>query len=160
MALTYDPIATTTLGSNTSNITFSSISGTYTDLILVINGGLATTAAVTIQLNSDTGTNYSYTRLYGDGTSATSDRFTSQNQFDVGFVTATLNNSIFVHFLNYSNTTTNKTILNRWGSTTYTTAAVGLWRSTAAINAIKIYNSGGQNLLSGTTATLYGIKAA
>ena len=34
-AATYEPIATTTLGSAASTITFSSISGSYTDLILV-----------------------------------------------------------------------------------------------------------------------------
>lgn len=160
MALTYDPIATTTLGSATSNITFSSIPSTYTDLILVINGGLSSTGAMTVQVNSDTGTNYSYTRFYGNGTTATSDRFSSQAQFDIGYVSTALENSVFVHFMNYSNTTTYKTILGRWGSTTYTTAEVGLWRSTSAINAIKIFNTGAFNLITGTTATLYGVKAA
>jgi hypothetical protein len=35
MAITYEPIATTTLGSATSTVTFSSISGSYTDLVAV-----------------------------------------------------------------------------------------------------------------------------
>jgi hypothetical protein len=35
MAITYEPIATTTLGSAAADVTFTSISGTYTDLVLV-----------------------------------------------------------------------------------------------------------------------------
>ena len=37
MATTYEPIATTTLGSAAASITFSSIAGTYTDLRLVLS---------------------------------------------------------------------------------------------------------------------------
>jgi hypothetical protein len=38
MAITYEPIATTTLGSAAASVTFSSISGSYTDLVLVVTG--------------------------------------------------------------------------------------------------------------------------
>jgi hypothetical protein len=157
---TYEPIATTTLGSATANVTFSSISGSYTDLVLVINAGVSTTGAITVQLNADTGTNYSVTRLYGDGSTATSDRFSSQNYLDLSFFPNTLNNNSIIHFMNYSNTTTNKTILARWNSTSYTTAVVGLWRNTAAVNSIKLYNALGYNLIAGSTFSLYGIKNA
>jgi hypothetical protein len=60
-------------------------------------------------------------------------------------------------FQNYSNATTYKSILMRVGKATNgTDAMVGLWRSTSAINTIKLM---GSNALYGTL-TLYGIKAA
>ena len=65
MATTYTPIATTTLGSGQTSVTFSSISGTYTDLILIAsasNTGGATN--IRLQFNGDTATNYSSTRIY------------------------------------------------------------------------------------------------
>jgi hypothetical protein len=67
-------IATTTLGSSAASITFNSISSAYTDLRLVLNAQTvyAGVSGVEFQFNSDTGTNYSYTRLRGNGTSASS----------------------------------------------------------------------------------------
>jgi len=58
---TYEPIATTTVsGSSTSTVTFSSISGTYTDLVIIGNLGSQTTNAFPyLQFNGDTGSNYS-----------------------------------------------------------------------------------------------------
>ena len=155
---TFEAIATTTLGSDTSNVTFSSITGTYTDLVLVVNGGMASQAAMVVELNSDTGSNYSITRLYGDGSTATSDRFTSQNYLDMGFFQANLNNNSIIQFMNYSNSTTNKTVLTRWNSPAFTVSVVGLWRNTAAITSIKLFNATAVNLKSGSTFSLYGIK--
>jgi len=156
---TYEAIATQTLGSDTSSITFSSISASYTDLILVVNGGVVGPAAMLVQLNGDTSVVYSVTRLYGDGSSATSDRFNSTDSLDLGYFNNDLNNSSFIHFMNYSNTTTNKSVINRWNSTTYVVAVVGLWRNTSAINSIRLFNAT-YNLKSGSTFSLYGIKAA
>ena len=160
MASTYTPIATTTLGSATSQVIFSSIPATYTDLILVMNTGLSTQGALNARLNGDTSTNYSTTRLYGDGSTASSDRFSNQDYLDFGFLPNSLNNNSIVHFMNYSNTTTNKTMLTRWNSTGFVTATVSLWRSTSAINAIRLYSSLGYNLNAGSTFTLYGVKSA
>jgi hypothetical protein len=157
---TYTPLATQTLGSDTATVTFSSISGSYTDLVLVVGGGLASQGAMQIRFNSDTASNYSVTRLYGDGSTATSDRFSSQTSLDLGFLQGNLNNNSIIQIMNYSNATTYKTVLNRWNTPAYVAAVVGLWRSTSVINALSIYNSTGINLKSGTTFTLYGIAAA
>ena len=76
MPATYEPIATTTLSSAASTITFSSIGSGYTDL-RVIFSGLGTTGAgqyANMRLNSDTGTNYSNTRFKVSGTSIISQR--------------------------------------------------------------------------------------
>lgn len=164
MPATYDCIATTTLGSNQTDITFSSISSNYTDLILVVNAGQVTADnfyAIQVGNGSiDTGSNYSDTALNGNGSTASSYRNTSSTRALVaGSNDSAVKDNIIVHFQNYSNTTTNKTILSRANITAYrVVATVSLWRSTSAINTIKIY--GGANLLSGSTATLYGIKAA
>jgi hypothetical protein len=65
--------------------------------------------------------------------------------------------------MNYSNTTTNKTVISRTnvtsGSFPGTETMVNLWRSTSAINVIELRQSGSGQYLSGTTFTLYGIKA-
>jgi hypothetical protein len=156
---TYEAIATTTLGSSSSSVTFSSISGAYTDLVLVIAGTMSSGDATSVQVNSDTGSNYSSTRLYGDGTTATSDRLTSQTKSALGLMMPA--QSVFtVHFMNYANTTTYKTFLGRSSAASgFVEAAVGLWRNTAAITSITA-TTAGQTYQTGSTFSLYGIKAA
>ena len=85
---TYVAIAEQTLGSAAASVTFSSISGAYTDLVLVSVAGTTTGAPNTfLQLNGDTSTNYSITAIIGDGTSATSGRITSNAQFYIDYNT-------------------------------------------------------------------------
>lgn len=166
MATTYEPIATTTLGSATNSITFSSISQSYTDLVLVCNGLANTASSFDIQVGNgsvDTGANYSILLLAGDGTSASGYRESNTTACQqMGIVYTTPMNSI-IHFINYSNASgsTYKTLVSRNNNTGFRGAAstIGLWRSTAAISAIKI-GTGGANMSIGFTATLYGIKAA
>lgn len=161
---TYTPIATQTLGSTAASVTFSSIPSTYTDLVLVVtgtsSGGLAT------RINTDTTTTYSRTIVYGDGTSALSTRGTNENyayQTPVSPGSGNLFTATY-HFMNYTNTTTYKTILYRLSTAASgVSAGVNLWRATpAAINSIQILSdvgSGGVFSI-GSTFTLYGIKAA
>lgn len=170
---TYTPIATTTLGSAQSSYTFSSISGTYTDLVLVSNyAGSVNDVGFFIRVGNgsvDTGTNYSRTALNGNGTTAASSRETSQSALNLIFnygnsTTLDKPNLQITNFMNYANATTYKSILIRSRGTrdndaTDTTAIVGLWRSTSAINTIQIYPASG-NILAGSTFTLYGIAAA
>lgn len=163
MPSTYTPIATTTLGSATNNITFSSISGSYTDLILVANIGVSVATANTfIRFNSDSGSNYSFTQLRGNGSSATSHRLSNQTRLNTdydGFSTS-LNANIIIQIQNYSNTTTNKTALIRTNEPAYSTVAtVGLWRNTSAITSI-FFSVDTHNFIVGSTFTLYGVKSA
>jgi hypothetical protein len=79
-ASTYVPIATQTLGSATASVTFSSIPATYTDLVLIVAAQNVTASGVNnmaLVLNSDGGTNYSMTRLSGNGSTVSSDRASS-----------------------------------------------------------------------------------
>jgi hypothetical protein len=161
---TYTPIATTTLGSTTTDYTFTSIPSTYTDLVLVINGNTSVNNDIFIQVGNgsvDTGANYSYTFMYGDGSSAASARVTgSSNMATGGIYSSGAVGTVIAQFQNYSNTTTFKTMLSRSNSSSYVQARVNLWRSTSAINQIKLFGQSGMTFNSGSTFTLYGIASA
>lgn len=164
--VTYEPIATNTLSSATTSVTFSSIPSTYTDLILVMNISVATVNNSTnMRLNGDTtGNNYSATILSGTGSTATSTRYVSVNSIFVDFYgnpgTTSNPNITTVHLMNYSNTTTYKSILSRGNNASYGVDAIAsVWRNTAAINSITIFQPT-YNMNSGSTFTLYGITAA
>ena len=161
MASTYQKIATTTLSSAASTITFSSISGSYTDLVLILNGtnDIAGNRALRLQFNSDTGSNYSYTYIQGDGSTAASPRASSQTTMSFGNLTGGQTVSI-LNIQNYSNTTTYKTAIARTNPVdTVVQAFVGLWHSTAAITRIDL-TLNADNFNTGCVATIYGILKA
>ncbi len=84
MPATYEKIATTTLGSSSATITFSSIGSGYTDLRIVLTAkGTAGAGNSAVRFNNDSATNYSSTFLGGDGSSATSQRNTSDNEIEI-----------------------------------------------------------------------------
>lgn len=165
---TYEPIATTTLGSATASVTFSNITGSYTDLILISNikSGNADQPSVVVNIN-DTFTDelYSGTMFYGTGSSSTSNRTSNQNVGLIlrngGLSTNTSMTQVFItNFLNYSNSTTFKVFTSRGEvSDVLTETNVGLWRSTSAITKIRVAGTPGSFAL-GSTFTLYGIAAA
>jgi hypothetical protein len=167
---TYTPIATTTLGSNTTTVTLSSIPSTYTDLILVINTGNASgsSSAIRSRINGDTGSNYSETYLDGNGTNAVSARDTSNTTIPLGWrvsAGSTIDSNFILQYMNYSNTTTYKTVLIRTNNANQgTDANVALWRSTSAINSLSFviggFGASTGDFLAGSTFTLYGISAA
>jgi hypothetical protein len=161
---TMTPIATTTLASAASEIIFSSITQNYTDIVLVYDGQFSgANGQIALQFNGDTGTNYSDTILEGSGSVAGSARDTNSARMYLGYTaTANIDNMTIIQLMNYSNTTTNKTALSRHSTpgSANVSANVGLWRSTAAINYIRILCYNGLNFNTGSTFTLYGIKAA
>ena len=160
MAKTYEPIATTTLGSAAASYTFSSIPGTYTDLVIIFNGSAtAGVNGVELTFNSDTTSNYSVTRLRGDGTTASSSRDTSTTAINSGLVNTDNSTSIF-NIFNYANATTFKTVLGRGVTAGFAVQqTVGLWRKTPeAITSVTLLI--GSTFTTGSTFTLYGIKAA
>lgn len=167
---TYSLIASYTVPSTTASYTFSSIPGTFTDLVLVVTGiGAVATTFPYMQFNGLSTNIYSDTQLYGNGTSAGSSRRTAQSRGyiaeQVEMYTSQTSNTL-VHIMDYSNSTTYKTYLVRNNNTsgTYsgTEAIVGLAQLTAAITSITIGTAVGgvdKNFASGTTFKLYGIQA-
>jgi hypothetical protein len=161
---TYEPIISYTLPSNASSVTLGSGGqGTipttgYTDLILVVNGGITSNREMLMRVNGDTGNNYSSTLLRGYGSSAGSQRESNSSSIFVGDYSSNPCTTIF-QFNNYSNTNTNKTILTRISATgNMIGTSVALWRNTSAINSITLFSS--FSLTAGTTFTLYGIANA
>jgi hypothetical protein len=159
---TYSTIATQTLGSATGGVTFGSIPSTYTDLVLIIDGTVGSNCGVQLQFNSDSASNYTFTRMTGDGSTASSDRSVSNTFMELGFYVSSTRNMNIVHIMNYKNTTTFKTVLNRANAQSVNIGAqlyAELWRKTPeAIHTISIAASG--NFSTGSTFTLYGIAAA
>lgn len=162
MPATYTTLATTTLGSAQSSVTFSSISGAYTDLVLVIDATATTNNGVSLRFNSDSGNNYSNTYISGSGTFASSARDSNVSQIYCYWSGTSMNNKRVItiaQIQNYSNTTTNKTVLSRESAAeTEVSATVGLWRSTSAITSVQVLGS--NNFSAGSTFSLYGIAAA
>ena len=167
MALTYEPIATTTLGSASGNITFNSIPSTYTDLRIVLVQTSTSTAGSSpwIRFNGNTGSNYSQTYSSGTGTTATSGNVTNFSGIYIVISGAqtTAPTLSLIDVFSYAGST-NKTLLSRSAEDTngggQSAINVGLWRNTSAINSVTIFRNGGNFLAAGTICTIYGIKAA
>jgi hypothetical protein len=171
MASTYEKIQNIVVSSGTTiTVDFTSISQSYTDLIIVGNFGCTKHSNRSpIRINNDTGNNYSTIHLRGNGSTAfsgNSSNIDSGFMFDNIAIPTSFDGNCVLMFNNYSSTNTYKTFLCRYGSTSRGTAvSVNLWRSTTAISSIQIIaGSGGEpgtNYWStDSTFTLYGIKAA
>ena len=163
MPITYEPIATTTLGSNTTSISFTSISSAYTDLRVIFAGTGTTNDDFRLRYNNDTGTNYSRTDFYSDGATASSARASNAADIRIGANDGLDGNIALATIDIFSYTgSTNKTCLITYShdknGSGYVYRTVGLWRNTSAISTITL--SHGANFATGTTATLYGIKNA
>lgn len=167
MPATFEPIATTTLGSAAAGITFNNISSNYTDLRLVLTwiGSNAFETQPYLRFNDDASSAYSITRLFGNGSSVTSNRLSSDNQLDCSAADAGVTSSqwatLTLDIFSYT-AAINKTLLltnsiDKNGSG-ISLRSVGLWRNTNAIT--KIYLYGNQDFGANSTMTLYGILKA
>ena len=153
---TYTLIGSVTL-SSAGGATFSSIPQTYTDLIVVVNVNASQSPVNSgLRFNNDAGTNYSCTRVNGDGSTATSTRDVTDDVLRTGVVST--NSMVISQIFDYANTTTYKTVISRGsGANDRVAAFVGMWRSTAAISTVFVTNL---NYPIGTTFRLFGIEAA
>lgn len=169
---TYTLISSSTLGTAAASISFSSIPATYTDLVLVaVPASASGTPNILIRVNSDSGNNYSWTGIQGNGTSATSGREinTVRTYGTIQYysaMTTTLGTCMIkTNFMDYANAVAHKTWLSRADGAGYATeAVVGKWASTAAITTLDLYNYVGAgnfvNFAAGSNFKLYGIEAA
>ena len=156
---TYVALDKVTVGTATSTIAFSSIPQGYTDLVLVVDA-ITTTGdgAAYFNFNADTGSNYSATYMFGDGSTASSGRISNATRGDSAYLNTTRSTNI-INIQNYSNSTTFKTWISRFSpSTQFAGAYTGLWRSTAAITSFNFIGSG-ITFAAGSTFSLYGIAA-
>jgi hypothetical protein len=137
---TYDLIASNVLGSAVSSVTFSSISSSYRDLILVINSAASAGVYINLRFNSDTGSNYYWSVMGGDGsaTISTSDSMVDRLRIGYSSYPSSGNNSLQIaQIMDYSATDKHKTVLSRGNqAATGVDAVAGRWASTSAINSV------------------------
>lgn len=159
----YESIATVTVGAGgSSSITFSSIPSTYKHLqirAMALGGNVYAYG----NYNGDTGANYTFHNLAGDGASATAGAGTSQTRNFLSIGVSSSYPQVFVtDILDYANTNKYKTVRSLSGTDTnggtgYAVLWSGAWLNTSAINSIVITPSGGTwNQYS--SFALYGIK--
>lgn len=164
MALTYEPIATTTLTSSTSTVTFSSISATYTDLVVVTQIVGTTGSNIGLRFNNTAGSGYSNTTINGNGTSASTARDTNSAYIPIdglGYPSSGHNSTVITNIPNYANTSVFKTLVSQSSNPQNgTSVIVGLWQSTTAINRLDFFVAASGNMGAGSTFTVYGVKAA
>jgi hypothetical protein len=160
-----EPIASVTLTANTGPIIFSNIPQTYQDLMFVVNATAQNgNGFIYVTFNGTYPNTFSSTYLNGQGSTAGSARVTANDKVDFVGSSATIPSTIISHFLNYANTSTNKTFLSRWAGdyngSGFTRLIVSLLQQTAGINGIQINTqTGSDKFLPGSTFTLYGIRA-
>lgn len=155
---TYVALATTTLSSAASSVTFSSIPASYRDLVLVVQGTLASANTIAAEVNGDTGSNYPWVRMYGTGSSAVDQSGTYVRAL-IGRLSTSQSVSI-AQFMDYSATDKHKTILSRGDAADDLTVANAVrWANTAAITSILVREDGAGSFQAGSTFSLYGIEA-
>jgi hypothetical protein len=164
----YESIATTTLSTAASVITFSSIPATYKHLqireISQINVAGAS-KDVYMRFNSDTAANYSMHVLYGNGASATAAASTSATYAELATTGTTAGASVFsggvIDILDYADTNkykTSRSIVSWDGNGTGVVFFYsGNWRSTSAISTVTLTASTG-SFTANSSFALYGIK--
>ncbi len=171
MPKTYETIATTTLTSAASSISFTSIPATYTDLVIigVPVAELNNTIYADWTFNGSNAADYGRWVWGQAGGSVTYDnRNGNRNrmELDVLEVQNLTSYAFIINVNDYSNTTTYKnmigiTINAGMDGTQGFNYAGGMWQSTAAVNRVDMLpNDVTKNWGSGTIVTLYGIKAA
>jgi hypothetical protein len=159
-------IETKTLGTAAASIEFTSIPQTFTDLVvfLSLRNQTSTSYAAVLKFNSST-SGYSNIRLYGNGTSVTSDSTSGVGILNVLGVSSTDttantfgNTELYVP--NYSGIkvktlSANSTSENN-SSTAFTAIVSGLWNDTSSITSVSFTPPAG-NFVAGSTISLYGI---
>jgi len=155
---TYVALAEIELASATSSVTLTGFSQDYRDLILVVNGASSGTSLVGLRFNSDTGTNYSYVLMLGNGGSTDSASGSSQDEARVGVFWSTPN-TLITQIQDYSATDKNKTLLSRSNNASNRVSATATrWASNSAIHTVSVVNDVSA-FTAGTTLSLYGIEA-
>ena len=165
----YELISTTILGTATSSVTFSSLatySSTYKHLQLRIaaRSSSASSFSGRLRFNGDTGANYSFKQLLGNGSSVLSTADSCQTGTDILPVsnstsTASSFGGAVIDILDSYSTTKNKTLRSLAG---FALGAVylrsGAWYNTASVTSIDLYMQDATNFIAGSRFSLYGIR--
>ena len=158
----FDSIATQTVSTAVASVTFSSIPQNYTHL--QIRFAIPSPGTdIRFQFNSDTAANYTFHYLYGEGASCLSGNAATTSDGYAGFYynNSNVTGGAILDFVDYANTNKFKTVKGLTGQDNNGSGIIMLvsshWRSTAAINSIKLYHVTG-NIGAGASFALYGLK--
>jgi len=166
MAAALVPLQNITLGSAQSSVTFASIPTTgFRDLRLVVSAKPTGTGypAVGGRYNSDTGSNYTFVRMTGNGSSAgslaSSATYNSwASTYGLGPVAGAISNFI-IDVLDYAATDKHKTSLARANTPNDgVEASASRWANTAAVTSITLLTTA-DTFAVGSTFALYGVVA-
>jgi hypothetical protein len=166
-ANSYESIATTTLGTTTATITFSSIPATYKHLQVrgIINTNAGTNNwGFRIRLNSDTGSSYTHHNLRGDGANPSAEGYANQSYMYLDRAAPTDANifgGVVIDFLDYTNTNKYTTMRGLAGQDRNGAGQIslnsGLWMNTAAVTTLTFTLESG-SFITYSSLALYGIK--
>lgn len=162
---TYELAAPTqTTSGNAAAVTFSSVSGAFTDLVLVATFSTSASENLLIQFNNDTGNNYQGATYSSSTNILAGNKYNTQSYMNPGWYTwpgsGTIQGFVILNIMSYANTSVFKSVIGRSGSNNGAEHTCNIWKSTAAITTIKCYPSGTATFVNGSTFALYGIKAA
>lgn len=156
------PLQNLTITGAAATVTFASIPATYRDLRIVVNAATLTEGNIFIQVNNDTGSNYSQVNMRGfSSTSYASSSGTStriQSNYSTGLQTTSRAINTY-DILDYAQTDKHKTILIRANHADELDAIAGRWASTSAINSVKLTANDATTFTAGSTFALYGVVA-
>jgi hypothetical protein len=158
----YESIATVTASGGETSFTFSSIPSTYKSLQIRGINSNASDPVTLMRFNGDTGTNYAWHVLYGNGSAGAASGVSGNAMYFVyTSSTAGIFGSTVTDIIDYASTSKYKTLRalsgndrNGAGDMTFYS---GLWQSTSAISSITILPASG-NFRQYSTFALYGIK--
>lgn len=158
---TYDLLSSTTLTSATKTVSFSSISGSYQDLVVMIQGSTTSVGSDYgyLRYNNDSGS-YSYCFANGNGTDTASSA-PGDNKIQLGardaYTLDALTSLIQIEIIDYANTGKHKSALVRFGNPDRASEIMSSrWHSTSAITSVNLTMNAG-NWGIGSKFNLYGI---
>ena len=164
----FEPIATATGTGSSYTISFTSIPQNYQHL--QIRGVTSRTGSTDFQYyigyNNDTGSNYAYHILYGNGSSAFASGSTSSTPTLIARANTATNNvsPVIIDIHDYASTSKTKVArsFNGWDNNGSGEVCLvsNLWNSTSAITRIDLTVNASAYWSTATTFALYGIKGA
>jgi hypothetical protein len=171
---TYELIQTQILGSAASSVTLSGLdayAGVYKHLQIRFTARSTETASdwwsMIAKINGDTGSNYAFHRLTGDGSSVASIAGSSSALPRFGYLLTSFSGNGFnggvMDILDPYSTTKNTTLRTLSGVTGASRNWIELnsvlWNNTASMNSIEFsIQSGGGNYATGSRFSIYGIR--
>jgi len=166
----YESIASATGTGSSGTITFSSIPSTYKHLqirCIARTDTALSTDYIQFRFNSDSGSNYTYHGIEGDGATASGFGGTAQTvSLDTNITgsaaSANIMGTAIIDIIDYGSTSKYKTVKVLGGQDSNGSGQIrlnsNLWLSTSAINRIDLTSFRSANWTTSTTFALYGIK--